>query len=151
MKTRRYKGFTLIEILVALSIITAILLLALTKYPLQSAKSKADADKTASVISCWNECVGFYKAVKGDYPDSLSDAENLGQCLCSDLPDLSYHKDTDGIYFCYSKTVSGIYDKSFLNILKRETGGILNTTCPADSDSDINVGQTAYLTVWLSK
>lgn len=151
LKTRRFKGFTLIELIVAMTIIAALILIAVPKFPFWSAKSIADADSTASAVSCWIECVNFYKEVKDTYPDSLNDAKTLGNCLCAPVSNLSYNNDSNGVYFCYTKNLNSIGDLTFIKYLKRKTGGVLNSSCPATTDSSVDVGQTAYLTVWLSK
>ena len=151
LRTRKYKGFTLIEVLVVLSIIVSLLLIAFTLYPYWSARAKAEADKTASAISCWVECVNFYKTLRGVYPDTLDEAQSVGQCLCTSLSNLSYNNDSNGVYFCYTKSLNGISDLSFIKILTNEVNGYLNTSCPATSSTTLSVGQTAYLTVWLSR
>jgi len=146
------RGVTLIELVVVLTLFTLILLLAFTKYPVLSAKSKADADKTASAISCVIECVGYYKTLKNAYPATLQEAVDLGDCMCLIPSNLTYGNDANGVYLCLSKDVQNLYDITYLKILKNEIpNSYLNLTCPSDTNADVSVGQTAYLTVWLSR
>lgn len=109
MKKNRTKSFTLVELMIVVSVITLILLMGILSFPYVLKKSR-DAKRKTDLRYIQNAFEQYYSACGNKYPLITPDNALTGSLTCGSVTLITYPNDPlGGGYQCVNECSSGKY------------------------------------------